>query len=268
MLVGTIIVVGIGLKVTLVRKFFIKQKEKLMWSSVLRTQIQTYFPTALSTFAMIKSLHDNYQTQEISFPTRNLKENYVDPFYEKNVSNFAMVFMKLLILFGLPVFSYCFLKWNRVKIYTVREFDTAYGTLYQNLKNSESIHLVVTIFCMRRMFIAISTIFGNQAIIIDIYLNVFGCLGMIKFFFDFKPMNQAFLNQFEIFNEISLLFIYYFMFLFTDFIPDVEFRYTLGFYFIYLVGSVFFINLVLVIYSMMYAIYFDFMKKRARKKWD
>lgn len=58
------------------------------------------------------------------------------------------------------------------------------------------------------------------------------------------------------------------MFLFTDFIPDVEFRYTLGFYFIYLVGSVFFINLVLVIYSMMYAIYFDVMKKRARKKWD
>ena len=87
----------------------------------------------------------------------------MDPFYEKNVSNFAMVFIKLSILFGLPVFSYCFLKWNRAKIYTIREFDTAYGTLYQNLKNSESIHLVVTIFCMRRMFIAISTIFGNQA---------------------------------------------------------------------------------------------------------
>ena len=136
------------------------------------------------------------------------------------------------------------------------------------MKNSESIHLVVTIFCMRRMFVAISTIFGNQAIIIDIYLNIFGCMGMIKFFFDFKPMNQAFLNQFEIFNEISLLFIYYFMFLFTDFIPDVEFRYTLGFYFIYLVGAVFFINLVLVIYSMIYAIYFDIRKKYAKKKWD
>jgi hypothetical protein len=79
---------------------------------------------------MIKSLHENHQTQDISFQGRNLMENYVDPFYEKDVSNFAMVFIKLLILFGLPIFSYFFLKRNRAKIYTVREFDTAYGTLY------------------------------------------------------------------------------------------------------------------------------------------
>jgi hypothetical protein len=36
MLAGTIVIVGIGIKVTRVRKFFIKQKNKLMWSSVLR----------------------------------------------------------------------------------------------------------------------------------------------------------------------------------------------------------------------------------------
>ena len=118
------------------------------------------------------------------------------------------------------------------------------------------------------MFIAISTIFGNQAIIVDIYINVFGCLSMIKFLFDIKPMKNKFLNQCEIFNEVSLLFIYYIMFLFTDFIPDVEFRYTLGFYFIYLVGSVFLVNLTLVIYSMVYAIWFDIMKKRAKRQWD
>ena len=39
LLTGTILIVGIGIKVTRVRKFFIKQKNKLMWSSVLRTQI-------------------------------------------------------------------------------------------------------------------------------------------------------------------------------------------------------------------------------------
>ena len=118
------------------------------------------------------------------------------------------------------------------------------------------------------MFIGISTIFGNKAIIVDIYINIFACLCMIKFFVDFRPMNQAFLNRCEIFNEVSLLFIYYFMFLFTDFIPDVEFRYTLGFCFIYIVGAVFSVNLILVIYSMIWTISYDIRKKYAKNKWD
>ena len=39
MLTSTMIVVGVGLKVSFVKKFFMKQKDKLMWSSVLRAQI-------------------------------------------------------------------------------------------------------------------------------------------------------------------------------------------------------------------------------------
>ena len=216
---------------------------------------------------MINSLHSNQETSSIDLP-RKLSEDYFDPFYEKNVSNFCMVFFKITLLFGLPIFSFFFLRRNRDKIYLDPKFDTAFGTLYQNLRNSESLHLVVTVFCIRRMTVGFSTIFGNTAIIVDIYINIFGCLCMIKFFFDYKPMNAAFLNRCEIFNEISLLFIYYFMFLFTDFIPDVEFRYSLGFYFIYLVGFVFSINLLLVIYSMLAAIILGVRTKYAKYKWE
>jgi hypothetical protein len=63
-------------------------------------------------------------------------------------------------------------------------------------------------------------------------------------------MNSRLLNGFEQMNEIFVLFICYFMFLFTDFIPDVEYRYKLGFKFIGLLGLVFFVNVLLVFVDM------------------
>ena len=47
----------------------------------------------------------------------------------------------------------------------------------------------------------------------------------VRFYFDKKPMLTPTLNKIELINEISQLFSNYFMFLFTDFIGDVEFRY-------------------------------------------
>jgi hypothetical protein len=102
---------------------------------------------------------------------------------------------------------------------------------------------------------------------VDIYINVFASLLFIKILCDYKPMNARFLNNCELLNEINLLFIYYFMFLFTEFVPDVELRWRLGFYFIYLVGMVFFINVAVVSYSMFNAIYLQVRQKKAKKEW-
>ena len=55
---------------------------------------------------------------------------------------------------------------------------------------------------------------------------------MTMFFIIVKPLNQPFLNNMEIFNEISLLTCSYFLFMFTDFIPDVQTRYLAGWGFI------------------------------------
>ena len=40
------------------------------------------------------------------------------------------------------------------------------------------------------------------------------------------------MNRIEIFNEITLLVLSYFLFFFTDFVPSVYMRYTLGWVFI------------------------------------
>lgn len=91
---------------------------------------------------------------------------------------------------------------------------------------------------------------------------------MIKFMFDYKPMNSRLLNGFEIVNETFTLFITYFMFLFTDFILDVEYRYKLGYRFIAFVGFIFFVNVALVFYDMVRSSTIQGKRKKYKKKWD
>jgi hypothetical protein len=55
---------------------------------------------------------------------------------------------------------------------------------------------------------------------------------MLFFFIHINPLNQPFLNRMEIFNECCLLISSYFLFLFTDFVPDVHTRYLIGWGFI------------------------------------
>ena len=91
---------------------------------------------------------------------------------------------------------------------------------------------------------------------------------MIKFLFDYKPMNSRLLNGFEIVNETFTLFITYFMFLFTDFILDVEYRYKLGYRFIAFISFIFLVNVSLVFYDMVRSSIIQGKRKKYQKRWD
>jgi hypothetical protein len=61
-----------------------------------------------------------------------------------------------------------------------------------------------------------------------------------------KPFKGYSANSIEVINEVCFLACSYFIFLFTDFVPDVETRYNLGKVQIYLVMGIFIFNFVLV----------------------
>jgi hypothetical protein len=67
-------------------------------------------------------------------------------------------------------------------------------------------------------------------------------LMMISFLITVKPFSEPFLNRIEIFNETALLTSSYFMFLFTDFVEDVELRSKLGWAFIGIVAAMIGVN--------------------------
>jgi hypothetical protein len=79
------------------------------------------------------------------------------------------------------------------------------------------------------LLIAFSTVLLDQTLVINLYVNMFTSLTVIKFYYDFSPLSTPWQNRIEKTNEAFLLFSHYCLILFTDFIPDVEFRYKLGF---------------------------------------
>ena len=136
-----------------------------------------------------------------------------------------MAIFKLFLLVSLPFFSLYFVRKNKDQLGD-DSFQRKFGTLYQNLHlKQDSVYWFNTFFCLRRFCVGLPTIFTSELLIVNIYVVIFTSLFIIKFLFDHKPMNSRLLNWFEILNETFTLFITYFMFLFTDFILDVEYRY-------------------------------------------
>jgi hypothetical protein len=103
--------------------------------------------------------------------------------------------------------------------------------------------------------------------VINIYINIYSSLYIIRFYFNKKPMLTPSLNKIELLNEIFQLFSNYFMFLFTDFIGDVEFRYQIGYSFIGYVSIVFLINLSIIVGDMFTDIRHKSNKKKYTQKW-
>ena len=79
---------------------------------------------------------------------------------------------------------------------------------------------------------------------------MFTSLYQIHYFTNHKPMNSRILNRIEIINEMALLFSSYFMFIFTDWILDIEFRYYLGFFFMYFLIMTLAINFIIIGFEM------------------
>jgi hypothetical protein len=88
---------------------------------------------------------------------------------------------------------------------------------------------------------------------------------MLTFFITVKPLDQPFLNGIEVFNEACLLLTSYFLFLFTDFVPDPKLRYQIGWLFIGLQILNIAVNWMCMFYKVFCAICLAL--KRAYYKW-
>ena len=160
-------------------------------------------------------------------------EQTSDQFIDPNPVNLSTASFRLFVLTFLPVFSYFFLKRNKDQLADLK-FIQRYGTLYMNLKiNKFTAYCHTLAFCLRRLAISGLTVFQNDYLITNIYLNIYVSILMIKYLLDNKPMEKSYLNRLELLSEIFNLSLYYFMFIFTNFVPEIVTRYSLGFYFMY-----------------------------------
>ena len=131
------------------------------------------------------------------------------------------------------------------------DFKQKFETLYQNTDPFKtSAYQLTLIFCARRLFLAIATVLKGEYLIVGLYAYILLSMLTLTFFIRNKPMKYESFNNVEIMNETLILTTSYFMFVFSDWISDVEIRYNVGFYLMYLVAVMSFINFVIIIREM------------------
>ena len=120
---------------------------------------------------------------------------------------------------------------------------------------------------MKRLVIGVATVYLNNSVVANAYINIFSNLAFIKYLADSMPMEFSFLNQLELMNEVIMLFFNYFFFLFTDFLGTPELRYEVGKYFIYLTIFVICVNFALISAAMFTDARYDYRVKKAKGAW-
>lgn len=73
----------------------------------------------------------------------------------------------------------------------------------------------MSIFCLRRISLALFAVFFSETLILNIYVNIFSSLAFIKLLCDTKPMDVRSINTLEIVNEMNMLYFNYSLFLYT-----------------------------------------------------
>ena len=187
---------------------------KLFFNSIFRAILEAYLKFCISTWISIKKL---------DFSTVDTKEEQI---------NVSMTFFFLTVILGFPPLTYFILHKFKDKLEN-EDFKGRFESLYLNVntKVDKSI-LMITLFVFRRLVYAAAIVFLAGSTVAQIFVQFFCCLMMTLFFIIVKPMNEPFLNRMEIFNELCLLVCSYYLFMFTDFIPDVQTRFLAGWGFI------------------------------------
>lgn len=134
---------------------------------------------------------------------------------------------KILFLSILPLMVLKFLKTNRTTL-TLKDNQNKYGSLYHRQRvDSRFIDPIWTtpIFLGRRLVIAFSTIVFQPMPVLQLATSIYVTIFSMSFNLRVRPMDSFQMNMIEAMNDTIFLLSCYNMFVFTDFVPDVNTRY-------------------------------------------
>ena len=87
-----------------------------------------------------------------------------------------------------------------------------------------------TFFFLRRYMMMFLFVFFPEMTMTQININLLLTLLMLLFIIDVYPFEEMKMNKQEMFNEICVLISGYVMLLYTEFVGDLETRYTIGWF--------------------------------------
>ena len=141
------------------------------------------------------------------------------------------MYTNLIMIVALPIFSTIFLFKHRDYLLE-EQFMAKYGPLYNNIrtfmKSSIMNLLWITFFFVKRAIIVLVTLIFCNRLWFQVFFIVYGELIVLSHLFMFRPMSSKLLNLMEFFNELFILTVCNFLFVFSDLIPSIEDRHYQG----------------------------------------
>ena len=102
-------------------------------------------------------------------------------------------------------------------------------------------------FFMRRVAFVVLVIKVRETLWVQLAVQNFLSLGLCIYLQWYKPFESKFNNSMETFNEVTAIVLTYFLFCFTDYVPEAVTRYDLGHYY----NVVTFINIAVHVFFML-----------------
>ena len=135
------------------------------------------------------------------------------------------------------------------------------------ITNSQIAYIYLLLFCIHRTIISFITVFFNSYVQFNIYVNLWLGIGAVSLYLKYSPMKLKSTNRQEIMNGYIILGTFYFIMMFTNFVPDPEIRYNLGFILIYDLITFLSFTFSYIIYKMIYNCYLIRLKWNHDKAW-
>ena len=163
---------------------------------------------------------------------------------------------------------------NNLKVFVKKQFgktsfdsvfffytSKAFGTLYVglNLDTDESKRTTGLFFpfffVIRRLLFLVAAMFMQGFLWGQLAIQFFSCTTMVIYLMTFWPFEDPKFTEIELMNELTSILLLYHMFCFTDWIPDANVKYELGFSCLMINSVSLCVNIIQILYSTFFKLY-------------
>lgn len=134
----------------------------------------------------------------------------------------------------IPIFTLIYIKPRYAKL-EEEHIKSKFYSIYEMIDINDNPNAVLwcTLFCLRRAVFAFALIFTTNPCL-QLMAFCFPILAVITMLGLVSPLAEKIDNKIDMYDNITMLFLSYCLFLFTDFVPDAFIRYQVGFFMIFL----------------------------------
>lgn len=153
-------------------------------------------------------------------------------------------------MFSAPLLILVFILTQKSKL-KKHAFESRFGSLYEGLKTKDRMQIFCNfIFTARRVLLILSAVYLGNYQFFQVQSYIFLSQINLMYLMHYRPYLESSTNNNEIFNEACVLALSYQLFIFTDFVDDINVKLYTGYGLIAAILANFGINLILQIIQM------------------